>query len=350
MEPPTEFGRVAVLIPAWEPDEEFLRLVEGLVPFGFGALLIVDDGSSATADPIFATVEGMPGVRLLHHAVNLGKGRALKTGFNCVLATLPGIEIVVTADADGQHTLQDIAAVAQAALTAPTRFVLGARSFGGTVPFRSRFGNGLTRQIFRLVTGASLIDTQTGLRAIPRSRLAELLPLEGERYEFEMTMLAHLCRSGKHPLEVPIATVYHEGNRSSHFDPVRDSMRIYFVLARFYASSLLAAAIDFAGFTLAFAATGNILVSVAVGRLSSLVNFLVNRRFVFKGRGPVVSALGRYYMLAVVIAGLSYMLIRAAVVHLHWNVFVAKLVIDALLSLISFAGQRTWVFFRARTN
>lgn len=347
---PDELHRVAVLIPAWEPGDELLTLVQGLVSLGFGAVVIVNDGSSAATESVFTVVARQHGVRVLSHAVNLGKGRALKTGCNAVLSEMPAIDVVLTADADGQHMLADIVAVARAALLAPQRVVLGVRHFDATVPLRSRFGNVLTRQIFRLVAGAKITDTQTGLRAIPRARLAELLPLDGERYEYEMTMLAHLCRDGERPLEVPIATVYIDGNRSSHFDPVRDSMRIYFVLARFYASSLLAAAIDFAGFTLAFAMTGNILVGVAVGRLSSLVNFAVNRHFVFNSCGPVVSALGRYYVLAVAIAGLSYMLIRAAVLYLHWNVFAAKLVIDAVLSLISFSAQRTWVFFRTRSR
>lgn len=345
-----DLSRVAVFIPAWEPGSELVDLITGLVPYGFGALLVVDDGSSAGAQPIFEAIATQPGVFILRHAVNLGKGRALKTGFNHVLTQLPQMEVVVTADADGQHTLPDIVAVARAAISAPQRLVMGARGFSGEVPLRSRFGNGLTRVIFRLVTGAKLTDTQTGLRAIPKERLGELLSLEGERYEYEMTMLAHLCRGGERPIEVPIATVYIDGNRASHFDPVRDSMRIYFVLARFYFSSLLAAAIDLAGFSLTYAATGNILISVAVGRLSSLVNFAVNKRFVFNSRGPVVSALGRYYLLALVIAGLSYMLIRAAVGHLHWNVFAAKVVVDVFLSLISFSVQRTWVFFRTRSK
>lgn len=343
-----QLSHVAVFIPAWQPSHELVSLMEGLTSYGFGALLVVDDGSSQASHSIFAVIAAEFGVTILRHAVNLGKGRALKTGFNHILTHLPDVRTVVTADADGQHTITDIVAVAYAACTSPTQLVLGARTFGAEVPLRSRFGNVLTRNIFRLVTGTKLTDTQTGLRAIPRSRLIELIPLEGERYEFEMTMLARLCRGGERPLQVPIATVYIDGNRSSHFDPVRDSMRIYFVLARFYSSSLLAAGIDIMFFSLAFAATSNILLSVAIGRLSSLVNFAINRRFVFNSRDHVVAALGRYYLLAVIIAGLSYLLIRGAVIQLHWNVLAAKVLVDVLLSLISFSAQRTLVFFRQR--
>jgi glycosyltransferase involved in cell wall biosynthesis len=344
----TQLSRVAVFIPAWQPGPELVSLIEGLASYGFGALLVVDDGSSPASHSIFAAIASEFGVTILRHAVNLGKGRALKTGFNHILTHLPDVQTVVTADADGQHTVTDIVAVAHAACASPMQLVLGARNFGVEVPLRSKFGNVLTRNIFRLVTGAKLTDTQTGLRAIPRIRLIELMPLEGERYEYEMTMLARLCRGGERPLQVPIVTVYIDGNRSSHFDPVRDSMRIYFVLARFYFSSLLAAGIDLVVFSLAFAATGNLLLSVAIGRLSSLVNFAINRRFVFNSRDHVVAALGRYYLLAGIIAGLSYLLIRGTVIHLHWNVLAAKIVVDVLLSLISFSAQRTLVFFRSR--
>jgi putative flippase GtrA len=175
--------------------------------------------------------------------------------------------------------------------------------------------------------------------------------LDGERYEYEMSMLAHLCGGERRPLEVPIETVYIDGNRCSHFDPVRDSMRIYFVLLRFCSSSLLAAGIDFAGFSIAFAATHNLWLSVAVGRLSSLVNFALNKQFVFHSRGPIQfrlwAALWRYYVLVAAIGGLSFVLIRSAAGYLHWNVFLAKLTVDVLLSPVSFAVQRTYVFRRA---
>ena len=343
---------IAVVIPSRAPGPELLSLAEALRAYGFGALVVVDDGGGSEVAPLFASLATQPGTHVLRHAVNLGKGRALKTAFNYVLTELGSVQGIVTADADGQHTAADIAAVAaaissSAALTQPTVVVLGTRAFGPGVPLRSRLGNRLTRIIFRLVTGVQIADTQTGLRGLPLAVLPDLLRLEGERYEYEMSMLTHLCRDGSRPREVPISTIYIDGNRSSHFDPIRDSMRIYFVLARFYVSSLIAAAIDFIGFSLAFAVTGNVLASVAFGRLSSLLNFALNRRFVFNSRGRLPSSLLRYYILALAIGGLSYLLIRASVAWLHWNVFAAKIVVDVLLSLVSFAAQRTYVFRRA---
>jgi glycosyltransferase involved in cell wall biosynthesis len=230
-----DFSGLAVLLPAWMPDAQLLPLVEALREHGFGALLVVDDGSGPEFATLFDAVAAESGVRLLRHAVNLGKGRALKTGFNELLCELPSIEGVITADADGQHRVEDIVAVAAAmkrttAGESRERVVLGVRAFPSGVPLRSRIGNLLTRSIFRFVTGATVSDSQTGLRGIPRALLPELMPLQGDRYEYEMTMLGHLYRNGIRLLEVPIATVYIDGNRASHFHPIRDSIRICVVL------------------------------------------------------------------------------------------------------------------------
>lgn len=232
---------VAVLIPAWNPEAKLLPLVAELAARGFGLITVVDDGSRAECQAIFAALAVSPQVEVLHHARNLGKGRALKTGFAFVIKQDPQPLGVVTADADGQHTPEDIQSVAEALVKEKTRFVLGVRSLEAkNVPFRSRFGNALMRRVFTLITGVSLRDTQTGLRGIPQALLPELLRLRGERYEYEMEMLFHLCRKDlEAPVQVPIASVYHEENRGSHFRLVRDSLRIGFVLLRFGARAWL---------------------------------------------------------------------------------------------------------------
>ena len=113
---------------------------------------------------------------------------------------------------------------------------------------------------------------------------------------------------------------------------------------RFFASSLVAAGIDFAGFSIAYAPTHNVLASIIVGRLSSLVNFALNKRFVFHSGVPLPRALLRYYILVIAIAAVSYGSICGLSGYLGWNVFVTKLGVDTLLSLASFSIQRTMVF------
>ncbi|MDT7812954.1 MAG: hypothetical protein QOJ42_2870 [Acidobacteriaceae bacterium] len=336
--------RLAVLVPAWQPQEQLNVFVAGLVAQGFGAVLVVNDGSDKKCSVLFEDIALLPRVYVLRHAVNLGKGRSLKTGINYFLNELREMDGLVTADGDGQHTPADVARVAQTLLKANGKLVLGSRSFAPGVPLRSWFGNSLTRQIFAFVTGAKLADTQTGLRGFPRTLLPELLVLDGERYEYEMTVLAHVCRLGSKPLEISIETIYIDGNRASHFDPIWDSMRIYFVLVRFYLSAIVAAGIDLVGFSVAFTLTGSVAASIIVGRLSSLVNFSLNKRLVFHNSAPVRGVLWRYYSLVAAIGALSYLLIRTLNQYGHWNVFVAKITVDSLLSLVSFSMQRSFVF------
>ncbi|MGO9231169.1 MAG: glycosyltransferase [Bryobacteraceae bacterium] len=335
---------MAVLIPARRQERALAPLVDALHDAGFGAIILVDDGSPAEDQQFFASLAANTRVHLLRHAVNLGKGRALKTGINYFLTAFPDYVGLVTADADGQHSIGDIVRVASALLVAPGRAVLGCRSFAGEVPLRSRFGNVLTRVVFHFVIGLRLSDTQTGLRAFPSALLPELLASHGEQYEYEMTVLAHLCRHGQAPIEIPISTIYLEQNRSSRFNPLLDSMRIYFVLLRFYASSLTSAALDFVGFILIFALTHSVLASLIAGRLSSLANFVLNRGFVFHPGIRVGVALGRYYLLAIAVAIVSYGSIRELTGHLGWNILASKVIVETLLSLATFSVQRTFVF------
>ena len=117
----------------------------------------------------------------------------------------------------------------------PEGLVLGVREFAGKIPFRSRLGNVWTRALFRLVTGISLRDTQTGLRGIPRGLFERLLGIPGDRYEYELRMLVDARFHPSPPLQVPIETVYIDGNKSSHFRPFEDTVRTQWALlgARF---------------------------------------------------------------------------------------------------------------------
>ncbi len=230
---------IAVVIPAWEPAPVLAETVRGLVERGCRTVVVVDDGSSAASQPVFARCAQFLGVTVLRHAINQGKGRALKTALKFVVEERAACAGVVTADADGQHTVADIGQVARALASSGRRAVLGARNLRRKMPLRSRFGNGITRYVFRFLTGCSLSDTQTGLRGLPAALLPTLLALPGERYEYEMSMMMHLCLCADSPVEIPIETVYLDGNRSSHFRPIRDSLRIYLVLLRFCASLLV---------------------------------------------------------------------------------------------------------------
>src|SRR5512140_2441877 len=149
---------VAVIVPALRPSRSLVRLVARLAGMGFGRLVIVDDGSGAAYDEIFSACAEFPGVEVLRHPENQGKGAALKTGIRHALREYPDLEGVVTADADGQHEPEDIARVAARLAEMPGHLILGSRQFGAHVPWRSRTGNVVTRRLVRLLIGHNLKD------------------------------------------------------------------------------------------------------------------------------------------------------------------------------------------------
>ncbi len=340
--------KTALIIPAYKPAKELLALLDQFEPNADFVPVVVDDGSGAEFEPIFSALK--PNVKLLRHPQNRGKGAALKTAFEYVLNQLPECALAVTADADGQHRYQDILRVCEQAEANPGALVLGSRRFEGPVPLRSRFGNGVTRKVFSVASGVSVYDTQTGLRAFGREGLRTFLDVPGDRYEYEINMLLTAAQGGMPILEVWIETVYLDDNASSHFNPFRDSLKIYLCILKFCASSLLAFGIDYVlalilkGLTRAWPASLSLNFSVIVARVvSASVNFAVNRRVVFKGNEKLGKALVKYFALAVVILGLNL-----AMMHLltGWGVSfaLAKIIVEVTLFVLNFVVQGKFVF------
>ncbi|NES13155.1 MULTISPECIES: glycosyltransferase family 2 protein [Micromonospora] len=226
-----------VLVPVYRPGRQLLDLLDDLAGVGRGwQPVVVDDGSGPEAGEILDAARAH-GAEVLRRRVNRGKGVVLKTGFRYVTATRPGRDVVCV-DADGQHRAGDVVRVVDR-MRETGALTLGVRRFSGDVPLRSRAGNALTRDVFRLATGVPVRDTQTGLRAYPAGLLDWLGSVPGERFEYEMNVLLHATRSG-HPIaEAPIATRYQADNASSHFSALADSVRIYGPLLRFAAGRLL---------------------------------------------------------------------------------------------------------------
>ena len=224
---------VAVILPSLNPDVKFSRVVDGLVEDGFRHIVIVDDGSDAEHQQWFEKAARHPQCTVLHHGVNRGKGRALKTAFSHVAKQLPEIAGVITIDGDGQHLLPDIVACAERMLENRDKVVLGCRDFDAPgVPPRSVAGNKTTNRLFKLFYGITISDTQTGLRAIPRQYLRRFCAMEGERFEYETNMLLQMKKQHIAFLEQPIATVYDSEDYSSHYNAVKDSWRIFKIMMK----------------------------------------------------------------------------------------------------------------------
>ncbi len=222
---------VACVIPAYKPDARLPERVAALRAVGFAHAVVVDDGSGSEYDDVFAALGALEYCTVLRHAENRGKGAALKTAFVHAWEKLPDVFGVVTVDADGQHAPDDCLHVAEALLESPDSLVMGVRDFSfRNVPFRSWWGNNWTILLFSILYWRRIPDTQTGLRAFARTWLPRFAAVPGSGYEYEMATLCRAARSGADFRFVPIKTIYEDGNSSSHFSPVRDTIRIYRML------------------------------------------------------------------------------------------------------------------------
>lgn len=241
----------------------------------------------------------------------------------------------------------------------PDEKLLGVRKFEGEVPARSLIGNALTRELFAVVSGEVVSDTQTGLRAFDRSFLVDLIAVPGNRYEYEMNMLMIAARSAVPLEEVTIDTVYIENNQSSHYHAVRDSLKIAKSMLRFSGSSLLSFGIDFILFSAlsGFLAGGGMTLEAAVAAanigarvVSSVCNFTLNRMFVFKHKGSLRAAATKYFALACWILLTNTLIVTTLVGRLSMDRTAAKLVTECALFLVSYLVQRFLIFGKERAD
>ena len=353
---------VSIVIPSLNPDEKLRKTVQDLIDLGFTDIILINDGSKDECVPCFPT--DLPGCTLLTHEVNRGKGAAMKTAFRYLLERDIPTQGVVTVDGDGQHKASDVLSCAKAMLE--TRgVVLGVRNFDlPDVPPRSRMGNKITSLVFRLFCGIKISDTQTGLRAIPAAYLPAMLEVSGDRYEYETNMLLQMKSRQIPHGEVSIETVYIEENQTSHFRPVRDSLRIYGLILKFISSSLIASVVDLGLFFLLSLFMPSIVglasdaVCTLIARIgSSMVNYSINKKAVFRSSGSGRTSLIRYYILAagIFILSASAMTVLTLLFGFDEGRFaflktVIKFIIDSILFLISFRVQREWVFADAENT
>lgn len=343
-----ENKKVVILIPSLSPNERLKDLINELTNNNYRDIIVVNDGSDYSYDNIFKEIKDK--VILLKHNINLGKGRALKTGFNEYLNIFNDKIGVITVDSDGQHKINDIEKVYKEFLKHNDKLILGSRQFNEkNVPMRSKFGNILTRNIFGFLTGIKVKDTQTGLRAIPNDFILKILKMRGERFEYELNMLLYAKQYNIDIKEVIIETVYLENNKSSHFHPLKDSMRVYGVFAKYILSSGIAFIVDIGLYKLFFdvliftiKSYAVILATIMARIISAITNYLINKNSVFKNSNK--NSNKKYFTLCTI-----QMFVSACFVYLLYNyigkceIFI-KIAVDIILFFINFRIQREWVF------
>lgn len=333
----------AILIPAYKPDDKLVALTDQLLTHDDLKLVVVDDGSGEAFRPVFEALDKR--VTLISYPDNKGKGGALKTGIRYIMDHMPECERLVTADADGQHRYADIRRVLDKSEEMPGALVLGSRAFDGDVPLRSRFGNAMTRQVFAIASGVKVRDTQTGLRGFDRDGMRLFVDVPGDRYEYEINMLLTAARAEMPIYEVTIETVYLNDNESSHFNPLKDSLRIYTCILKFACSSLICFGIDYVLFQLLRTFIPLTWVSNLLARIvSASVNFMLNKKLVFKGNEKTLPAVLKYAALAVFIYLIDTAILALLYEKLGWSRYVVKIISGVLGYLISFPVQGRIVY------
>ena len=391
--------KIAIIIPAYNPDSKFLELLCNLSREGYKDIIVINDGSRNGTESLFNTAEKIYNCIVLNHSINLGQGRSYKTGFNYYLQRYSASSDkadndigIIQCDCDGQHTIADINKCAELLYNNPDKFILGVREFSSQVPIRSRVGNNITAFIFKTLCNLDLKDTQTGLKGIPKALIPTLMEVPGERFEYASSVLLAVKRQGVEILQFPIETVYIEGNKTSHFRPLIDSLRIYSLILKYLAASISAFVVDITAFTAFIWLTkgllprGYIIISTYLSKIISCTySFFVNKNVVFnssavsssafssssssssskeerglRGLREVRTTLGKeqnllqtglkFALVCIMQSSLSGFITDWFVRFFNWKEVMSKILVDTALFFISYQTLRRWVFKQAQST
>lgn len=338
---------VFIIIPTLMPEEKvFIPFINKLKK-NFGHIIVVDDGSGSKYENIFKIIQ-KDNVKVLKHYLNMGKGRAIKTAINYILNNYKNIAWIVTADSDGQHSIKDIKSCVKESISKEDSYILGVRNFKSkNVPWKSRYGNNITRSVMKLLIGLNISDTQTGLRAMSKSVAEKLLTVSGERYEYETNTLIFCKEQDIKISEISIETIYLNNNIGSHFNPLKDGLKIYKLFFKYIissGSSFLLDIILFSLFCLIFKSNPDkaFIATIFARILSSIYNFMINSKLVFKKMDS--NSLAKYFILV-----FFQMFVSATIVNLlshvsYLNIVIIKIIIDLIIFIINFIIQREWIF------
>ena len=337
---------IFVIIPTLDPDEKIMGKFIDELKKEFKNILVVNDGSKKIHDKFFSSLEN-DGIIVFKHYKNFGKGRGIKNAFNYILNEYPNVLGAITADSDGQHSVKDIKRCAEALIKNPDKLILGVRDFEKDyVPKKSKFGNKITRDIFKIFIGLEISDTQTGLRGFSKTLMNEFIATNGERYEYETNMLIDCKDKNIKIEEIAIDTIYLNSNANSHFNPLKDSIKIYSLFLKYFFGAISSFLLDIIIFWSLFSVlniNSKILAATILARsVSSIYNYFINSNLIFKDMN--IKTFLKYYILVFIQVFVSGCFVTYLFELLNIHVIIIKIIVDFLLWCFNVVIQRKFVF------
>ncbi len=356
------------LIPSRDPDERLRSIVTSLLERGEYNIIIVNyDADDRNAD-VFAALLALDPERMtvIRHEGAAGKGSALRTGFRYIKDIAGENDGVVCVSAVGRNTAEDVDAVTAAWNSSPAALVLGSYRYAGKLPLGKRMSTGFTRSIFAVTSGVRVHNPYTGLRAFSVEYLDGFIKEKGSRSDYELNLLLHAAKHNVKIIEVPIEVDNIEGNRTGERRSPKDTWLIYKTIGVFMLSSFSSFVVDY---TLLLALAGifhrlrsvveispgefrlpmfgrlvdtHLLALVIARAVSSFVNYLLNRRIVFKSKSW--GNIFRYYAVILSLLAANYLLLSLVSNANGLPLWIAQLVVQAVLYPFSFILQRKFVF------
>jgi dolichol-phosphate mannosyltransferase len=209
--------KLSVVMPVYNERDTIREALQRVRALGENVeLVVVDDAST---DGTTAILEAEPGLVLLKHPVNQGKGMAIRTA----LANVTG-DVVAIQDADLEYDPRDLLRLMEPIARGEARVVYGSRFLKGRPPMAlpNYICNRLLAWTANLLYGARLTDEATCYKVFDAS-LIRSLPLECRRFEFCPEVTAKVLKRGERILELPISYTprsYDSGKKIRWWDGV----------------------------------------------------------------------------------------------------------------------------------
>ncbi|HEV7484077.1 MAG TPA: glycosyltransferase family 2 protein [Thermoanaerobaculia bacterium] len=217
--------KVLALIPALNAEESIGAVIRDCKAVN-GDVVVIDDGSADRT----AEVAREAGAQVVTHPINRGKGAALKTGFAYALEH--GFDAVITLDADGQHLPREIPKFLAAHVETGADLIIGGRAhlFGEMLP-RRRFANRFSARCIAFASKTNVTDSQSGFR-LYSARLLSGIRLRSEGFDLESEVIVQAGCRGFKVITIPIDLGFVDGQSTSHYKPLGDTLRIAWTVIR----------------------------------------------------------------------------------------------------------------------